>query len=142
MLPSRSRLGISTNPGVAASMNPTAGASSQIKTNVHRRLLETMDLNEARRMPADQLQTECSRRIDQLLNEQRTPLSGPEKQQLLREVLDEIFGLGPVEEFLRDPLVSDILLNGPHKIYIERFGRLKKTNVTFRDDAQVMQVIQ
>jgi pilus assembly protein CpaF len=125
--------------------NSPASATStaaQIKGNVRKRLLETMDLTEARRMPVEQLQAECSRRIDLLLNEQRCPLSSPEKQQLLREVLDEIFGLGPIEEFLRDPLVSDILVNGPHKIYIERFGRLKKTNVTFRDDAQVMQVIQ
>jgi pilus assembly protein CpaF len=121
---------------------PAAGGSSQIKTNVHRRLLETMDLTEARRMPAEQLQAECSRRIDMLLNEQRTPLSGPEKQQLLREVLDEIFGLGPVEEFLRDPMVSDVLVNGAGKIYVERYGRLEKTRASFRDDAQLMQVIQ
>jgi len=117
-------------------------ASRQIKVNVHRRLLETMDLVEARRMPAEQLYRECSRRVDQLLNEQRTPLSAPEKQTLLREVMDDIFGLGPIEEFLRDPTVSDILINGPHAIYIERSGQLKRTAVTFRDDAQLIQVIQ
>src|SRR5579859_7553815 len=142
MLPNRNRLAISTTPGVAPPLAAAGGGASQIKTNVHRRLLETMDLNEARRMPAEQLQAECSRRIDMLLNEQRTPLSGPEKQQLLREVLDEIFGLGPVEEFLRDPMVSDVLVNGCNKIYVERFGRLEKTRACFRDDAQLMQVIQ
>ena len=74
-------------------------------------------------MPVEQLHTECSRRVDVLLNEQRYPLSAPEKQQLLREVMDEIFGLGPIEEFLRDPAVSDVLVNGPYKIYIERQGK-------------------
>lgn len=119
-----------------------ASSSRQIKVNVHRRLLETMDLVEARRMPAEQLYRECSRRVDQLLNEQRTPLSAPEKQTLLREVMDDIFGLGPIEEFLRDPTVSDILVNGPQSIYVERAGQLKRTTITFRDDAQLIQVIQ
>src|SRR5579862_2430986 len=117
-------------------------STSQIKSNVHRRLLEMMDLAEARRMPVEQLHGECSRRVDQLLNEQRTPLSAPEKAQLLREVMDDIFGLGPIEEFLRDPAVSDILVNGPKLIYIERFGRLEETTATFRDEAQLIQVIQ
>jgi pilus assembly protein CpaF len=119
-----------------------AVSSKQIKTNVHRRLLETMDLVEARRMPADQLYRECSRRVDQLLNEQRCPLSAPEKQLLLREVMDDIFGLGPIEEFLRDTTVSDILVNGAGAIYIERAGQLTRTAATFRDDAQLIQVIQ
>src|ERR1039458_2677410 len=94
-----------------------ASVSQQIKANVHRRLLETMDLVEARRIPPDQLQRECSRKIDSLLDEQRCPLSSPEKTQLLREVMDEVFGLGPIEEFLRDPTVSDILINGHSTIY-------------------------
>src|SRR5437762_8199534 len=110
----------------------------QLKGTVRARLLETMDLIAARRMPPEELHRECLRRVDTLLTEQRIPLSGPEKQQLLREVMDELFGLGPVEEFLRDPSVSDILVNGPHQIYIERFGRLEETNVSFRDDNQLL----
>src|SRR5690349_3059226 len=88
-----------------------------VKRQVHNKLLETLDLVQARRMPREQLQVECSRRVDLLLGEQKTPLSAPEKQKLLREVMDEIFGLGPVEELLRDPMVTDILVNGPHLIY-------------------------
>ena len=113
-----------------------------IRSRVHRRLLETLDLNEARRLPVEQLHAECSRRVDALLNEQGTPLSGPEKRQLLRDVMDEIFGLGPLEEFLRDPSISDILVNGAKKIYIERAGRLEATDISFRDDAHLMHVIQ
>src|SRR3954451_5579124 len=82
-----------------------------VKRQVHNRLLETLDLAAARRMPREQLQVECSRRVDMLLGEQKCPLSAPEKQKLLREVMDEIFGLGPVEELLRDPMIPDILVN-------------------------------
>jgi len=117
-------------------------ALSEIRAKVHRRLLETLDLNEARRLPQDQLHAECTRRVDVLLNDQGTPLSAPEKRQLLREVMDEIFGLGPLEEFLRDSTISDILANGPNRVYIERAGRLEKTPVTFRDEAHMMHVIQ
>jgi pilus assembly protein CpaF len=125
--------------------NATASANSglqEIRTRVHRRLLETLDLNEARRMPVEQLHNECSRRVDALLNDQGTPLSAPEKRQLLRDVMDEIFGLGPLEEFLRDPTISDILVNGPGKVYIERQGRLEGTDAVFRDDAHLIHVIQ
>jgi len=114
----------------------------ELKERVHRRLLETLDLAEARRMPPEQLQKECSRRVDALVNEQRCPLSAPEKQQLVREVMDEIFGLGPIEEFMRDPYVTDILVNGPHQVYIERYGKLSLTDAAFRDDNHLMAVIQ
>src|SRR6202050_4452254 len=130
------------SPGYETASQPSVGSAGQIKANVHRRLLELMDLQEPRRMPVEQLHAECSRRVDQLLNEQRLPLSAPEKAQLMREVMDDIFGLGPIEEFLRDPTISDILVNGPKLIYIERRGRLEETTATFRDDAQLIQVIQ
>jgi pilus assembly protein CpaF len=128
-------------PGGGNGQSIDRATSQQLKGTVRTRLLETMDLIAARRMPPEELHRECLRRVDTLLTEQRIPLSGPEKQQLLREVMDELFGLGPVEEFLRDPSVSDILVNGPHQIYIERFGRLEETNVSFRDDNQLLQVI-
>jgi pilus assembly protein CpaF len=101
-----------------------------------------MDLRAARRMPVEQLHRECSQRMDMLLSEQRVPLSAADKQLLLRELMDEIFGLGPIEELLSDRTISDILVNGPSKVYIERYGRLEKTNVQFRDEDQLMQVIQ
>ena len=125
---------------------PTTGSMPRgveaVKENVHRRLLETLDLAEARRMSVEQLYGECSRRVDALLREQGHPLSAPEKQQLLNEVLDEIFGLGPLEEFLRDPTINDVLVNGAFQIYIERDGRLERTNATFRDNNHLMRVIQ
>ena len=117
-------------------------ASQELKATVHSRLIENMDLTQARQMPQEQLYQECSRRVDQLLNEQRSPLSAPEKQKLLQEVMDEIFGLGPIEELLRDPRITDILVNGPRQIYIEREGRLEPCDLEFRNDGHVVQVIQ
>ncbi len=130
----------------AAASSSTYGmdrsAFDAIKGRVHSTLLETLDLNEAQRIPVEQLQRECSRRIDTLLTEQRCPLSASDRQKLLRGVLDEVFGLGPIEEFLRDPTVCDVLVNGPKLIYIEREGVLERTNASFRDDKHLLQVIQ
>ncbi|MHC4131239.1 MAG: CpaF family protein [Planctomycetota bacterium] len=113
-----------------------------IKVKVHRRLIEILDLNEARRIPIEELHKECSHRIDALIAEYQYPLSGPEREKLLHEVMDEVFGFGPLEPFLRDPGISDILVNGPHLIYIERFGQLEKTNATFVDEAHLLRVIR
>lgn len=114
----------------------------KIKTKVHRKLLEVLDLNEARRMPLEQLHAGCASKVDALLKEQKFPLSGPERQQLLREVMDEIFGFGPLDEFLRDPFISDILVNGPRQIYVEREGKLLLTNASFEDDEHLIRVIR
>ena len=113
-----------------------------VKGRVHRRLLDTMDFVEARQMSAEQLQAECSRRVNSLLSEQRYPLTASQKAQLMRELMDEIFGLGPLEKFLSDATISDILVNGAHQIYIERHGRLEPTDIEFRDDDHLMLVIQ
>ena len=114
----------------------------QVKARVHRKLLKVMDLNEARRIPLDQLHAQCAQRVNTLLLEEKVPLSGPERQQIVREVMDEVFGYGPLDEFLRDPLISDILVNGPHKVYIERQGRLEPTGATFLDTDHLMRVIR
>lgn len=130
-----------TSVGLRGQTIDSAGPQG-IKAKVHRRLLETLNFAEARRMPVEELQRECSSRVDVLLNEQGCPLSAPEKQQLVLEVMDEIFGLGPVEELLRDPDVTDVLVNGAQQIYIERHGKLERTDATFRSDEHLLQVIQ
>ncbi len=112
-----------------------------IKARVHTRLLDGLDLVEAQRMPIHELREECLRKVDQLLTEERAPLTTVEKHQLLREVMDEIFGLGPIEELMRDTAVSDILVNGPKQIYAEREGRLTLTGTSFRDSKHLLQVI-
>jgi pilus assembly protein CpaF len=114
----------------------------RIKAKVHQRLLGLLDLTEAQRFSTERLQTEVSTKIDALLGQEKYPLSGPDKQQLQAEVMDEIFGLGPLEPYLRDPMVSDILVNGPKQVYIEKLGRLEHTAACFQDNAHLMRVIQ
>lgn len=113
----------------------------KIKAEIHRKLLEVLDLNEARKIPLEQLHEECCKRVDALLTAQQYPLSGPDKQRLLREVMDEVFGFGPLEVFLHDPYISDILVNGPSKIYIEKNGLLQLTKVSFLDEKHLMRII-
>jgi pilus assembly protein CpaF len=113
----------------------------KIKADIHRKLLEVLDLNEARKIPIEQLHQECSNRVDALLNARQYPMSGPDKERLLREVMDEVFGFGPIEVLLRDPYISDILINGPYQIYIEKYGQLEKTDVTFMDNKHLMRII-
>jgi len=124
----------------AISVDPTTWL--QIKADIHRRLLETLDLVEAKRMPMEKLHEECSRRINSLLEAQRCPLTGPEKSRLIREIMDEVFGLGPIEELLRDPTISDILVNGSDRVYVERHGKLEKADIAFRNEEHLMLVIQ
>jgi pilus assembly protein CpaF len=76
-----------------------------------------------------------------MLVDEETPLSRQEREQLVVEVQHETFGLGPIEPLMQDPTVSDILVNGPHEVYVERRGKLQKTSAIFRDDAHLMQVI-
>jgi len=113
-----------------------------LKAQVQRRLMESLDLVAAQRMPTEELREECLRRIDRLLGEVRTPLTTAHKQELLGEVMDEIFGLGPIEALMRDDAVSDILVNGPEQVFVERHGRLEPASVRFRDEAHLLQVIQ
>ena len=113
----------------------------RIKDAVHLKLLTILNLYEARQIPIEQLRRECSIKIDALLGEQGYPISAPEKDKLLHEVMDEVFGFGPLEQFLEDPAISDILVNGPHQIYLERNGRLELTDASFSDSAHLMRVI-
>jgi pilus assembly protein CpaF len=128
--------------GPAALGGLNSEAVQDLKVRMHRRLLDSLDLVQAQQMPLEQLTAECSRKLDMLLTEERAPLSAPERRQLLRDLLDEIFGLGPLEEYLRDPAVTDILINGPSQIYLEREGRLTRATSGFRDSEHLLKVIQ
>ena len=122
--------------------NAELADTQKLKSDIRREFLESIDLAQASRMPAEQLREECSRRVDRLLGDRSFPLSGVEKQQLLNEIMDEIFGLGPIEQLLLDPAITDILINGPHQVYIERYGQLEPADIKFRDEEHLLQVIQ
>ena len=116
-------------------------ARYELKTRVHRQLIERLDLTKLAMLPGDVLQQQIRRIVEDMLVDDETPLSRSEREQLVVEVQHETFGLGPIEPLMQDPTVSDILVNGPHEVYVERRGKLQKTNAIFRDDAHLMQVI-
>jgi pilus assembly protein CpaF len=125
-----------------ASRGQDAALRRELKSLVHTRLVETLDLVQAQKLDAEDLRQECFRRVENLLNEHKAPLTTAEKRQLVREVMDEIFGLGPIEELMRDPEVSDILVNGHDQVFIERGGILEPTPVRFTDNNHLLRVIQ
>jgi pilus assembly protein CpaF len=112
-----------------------------LKTRIHRELIERLDLTKLSALPQDQVQQQIRRIVEDMLAQEDTPLSRQEREQLVLEVQHETFGLGPIEPLMQDPTVSDILVNGPKDVYVERRGKLERTRVVFRDDAHLLQVI-
>jgi len=112
-----------------------------LKSRIHRKLVETLDLAAIGKRADDEVKEEVKQIIARLCEEEEALLNFNERQQLVNEVLDETFGLGPLETLLKDPHISDILINGAMKVYVERKGRLELTNVNFKDDAHLMHVI-
>ena len=129
--------------GLAKGPRPLALKMQQtIKTAVHQDLIKRMDLEKIAQMhdnPASQQQLVSV--IQQLIGEQNIPLSAAERDRLVQEVLDEVFGLGPLESLLQDPTVNDILVNTYQSVYVERRGVLEKTTIVFQDDQHLMHVI-
>jgi pilus assembly protein CpaF len=113
----------------------------QLKADVHRTLLSKIDLEKLGRAQNDQAREAIKRLIQEILDHDRIPLSAPEKVQLQSDLLDEVFGLGPLEPLLKDDSISDILVNRFDKVYIERQGFLVRSDVRFRDSAHLMQII-
>jgi pilus assembly protein CpaF len=108
---------------------------------LHRFILDKLNLEKLGRVAGPEVRDEVLTIIRQTVSERPVPLSFGERERLSREILDEIFGLGPLEALLKDPSISDILVNRFDKIYIERAGRLEKTQLTFKDDQHLLQII-
>ncbi|HEX4311036.1 MAG TPA: CpaF family protein [Acidobacteriaceae bacterium] len=114
----------------------------ELKSAVHAELINRLDLEklgEAQETRAGQLQLFAL--IQQIIGEQGVPLSSSERDRLAQEVLDEVFGLGPLEQLLKDDTISDILVNTAANVYVERRGQLSKTSVSFRDNRHLLQII-
>ena len=114
-----------------------------LKTHVHRELLGVLDLNRLRQIRREDAEPEIrSVLVGLLAREQAMPLTLFERECLIADVINELFGLGPLEALLRDPEISDILVNRFDQVYVERLGRLEPTSVTFKDDAHLLQIIE
>src|SRR3989440_404064 len=114
----------------------------EMKSRLHRALINRMDLTKLAALNQDQVHAEVSKLAESVLAQEAMPLSTPERDRLVNEVQHELFGLGPLEPLLGDPTISDILVNSHSTIYVERRGKLEATNVAFKDDEHLMRVIE
>lgn len=115
----------------------------ELKTRIHDRLINLMDLSLLDAFDAPTLAPQIRRLVEQILmeDEKHIPLNLMERERLFTEIQDEVFGLGPLEPFLQDPTISDILVNNYQQIYVERFGKLEITEARFKDDTHLRKII-
>ncbi len=114
----------------------------QVKADLHRKILDRLDLEKLGKTSGDSARDEVLVVIRSAVNGEIVPLSFAERERLSREILDEIFGLGPLEQLLKDPNISDILVNRYDRVYIEKAGKLELTTLAFKDNTHLMQIIE
>jgi pilus assembly protein CpaF len=114
----------------------------ELKFTIHRKLLDRINLEALSSLAGERARAEIRVAVAKLVDEERTPLSLAEKERVIEEVLDEVFGLGPLEPLLRDPTISDILVTTPKLVYIERGGKLFRTSVEFKDNTHLLRIIE
>ncbi len=132
-------------PGVIAgtfSSDRAPLAYQDLKFTLHRKLLDRINLEALSSMPSERMRAEVRVAVARLVDEERTPLSLVEKDKIIDEILDEVFGLGPLEPLLQDNTISDILVTGPKLVYVERNGKLVRTPVEFKDNAHLLRIIE
>src|SRR5260370_714933 len=114
----------------------------ELKFTLHRKLLDRINLEALSSMAGEGVRAEIRAAVAKLVEEEKTPLSLVEKDRVVEEVLDEVFGLGPLEPLLQDPAISDILVTTPRLVYVEKAGKLYRTPVEFKDDAHLLRIIE
>jgi pilus assembly protein CpaF len=112
-----------------------------IKTQIHSKLINSLTPEQLKSLNKDGVRSQIGNVVERLIADDQIPMTVAERDRLIEEVLDEVFGLGPLEPLLQDPTVSDILVNGFDNIYVERAGRLVETNVRFKDQAHIRMII-
>ncbi len=123
------------------SAEPIRADFTAVKAAIHRKLIQNLNLERLAQMDRGAVLSELTQIIETLVQNEGTPITGLERERLAREVLDEVFGLGPLEPLMRDPSVADILVNGAKSVYVERRGKLEKTDIQFRDDTHLRLII-
>src|ERR1043165_5051400 len=135
-----SRLGLSSN---GASSHGTAGNKSfeDLKRHIHAKLVEKLDFTRVKDLASAALRRAIRRVVEHLCDSENRLLNRMERERRIDEILDETLGFGPLEALLKDPTISDILVNGPKCVYVERRGKLERSEVLFRDNDHLMQII-
>ncbi|MBA2226518.1 CpaF family protein [thermophilic bacterium 2918] len=128
--------------------SPSMGGSTgngrnyeELKRQIHAKLVERLDFTRVRDLASDALRRDIRRVVEHLCDTENPLLNRLEREKLIEEILDETLGFGPLEVLLKDPTISDILVNGPYQVYVERRGKLEKTDVKFRDNDHLLQII-
>ncbi len=129
--------------GTRATPRPAAGADRWfgIKTRIHAKLLTILTPEQLRSLNKDGVREQLGVSIERIVRDEGIPLNAGERDRLIEEVLDEVFGLGPLEALMKDMTISDIMVNGPDSIYVERFGKVVETSVRFKDTAHVRTIV-
>jgi len=114
---------------------------AKLKAEIHRTLISKLDLEKLSRVNSKQARVAVSSIVQEIITENRTPLNLEEQEKIQADLLDEVFGLGPLEPLLRDTRISDILVNDKDHVFVEREGILQRVNIEFRDDRHLLQII-
>lgn len=125
-----------------AASSRAADRMFELKSEIHRKLLGVLNLERVSSLPKDRIRAEIGRVVERLLADERVPMTTAEQDRIIEEVLDEVLGLGPLEPLLKEPSISDILVNGFDKVYIERGGKLSLTSVRFKDNGHLLHIIE
>ena len=131
---------LDSGSGLPATVAPLPQYHS-LKNSLHAQLMGRIDLDVMGSMKPERLREELGLLLEKLLQDSGAALNAQERKRLVQDILDEVMGLGPLEPLLADPTVSDILVNGPHQVFVERRGKLEKSDVVFADDQHLMKII-
>jgi pilus assembly protein CpaF len=128
-------------PAWALPPAPGEGALEAIKQRAHEQLVRQLDLTEVKRLPPERRHEALRPVVARVVTSDEPALSPEARERIVDDILDELLGLGPLEKLLRDPSISDILINGPHDVWVERGGRLEEVRLHFRDDQHLLDII-
>ena len=114
----------------------------EIKTRIHHKLLNSLNPDQLRTLNKESVRAQIGSVVERLVGDEGIPMTLAERERVIEEILDEVFGLGPLEPLLKDPTISDIMVNGFDNVYVERAGRVVETNIRFKDSAHVRLIIE
>jgi pilus assembly protein CpaF len=140
--PSSANFGTSQGDSLPRGRLTVAKEYDQFKQQIHLKLVSLLNIEDVMKLSEDKRRSEIRNFLQQLIAEEKATLPGPiDQERLIQDLLSDVLGLGPLEYLLRDPTISDILVNGAHEVYIERKGMLYLTEVEFKDDNHLLQII-
>src|SRR5262249_28735998 len=125
-------------------VRPGSGADRwfELKSQVHHKLVNSLTPEQLKDLNKESVRGQIGQVVEKLILDDNLPMTMGEREKLVEEILDEVFGLGPLEGLLKDPSISDIMVNGFDNVYIERAGRLVETNIRFKDNGHVRIIIE